>query len=60
MPIITNPNFDTQNQQLIKRPLYLVSIDGLPEPLTTFRLDAVQVTWGGYGVGGYGTTGYGS
>lgn len=60
MPIITNPSFNTQNQQLIKQPLYWVSIDGLPEPFTTFRLDAVQVTWGGYGVGGYGTTGYGS
>ena len=60
MPIVTNPSFDTKNQQLIKRPLYMVFIDGLPEPLTTFRLDAVQVTWGGYGVSGYGTTGYGS
>ncbi len=60
MPIITNPSFNTQNQQLIKRPLYMVTIEGLPEPLTTFRLDAVQVTWGGYGVGGYGTTGYGA
>jgi hypothetical protein len=60
MPIITNPGFDTQNQQVIKRPLYMVWIEGLPDPLTTFLMDAVQVTPGGYGVGGYGTTGYGS
>lgn len=59
MPIATNPSFDTSNQQLVKRPLYIVSIEGLPEPLTTFRLDDQQVTWGGYGVAGYGTTGYG-
>jgi len=59
MPIQTNPSFNTQNQQLVKQPLYIVSIDGMPEPLTTFRLDQVNVTWGGYGVSGYGTTGYG-
>src|SRR5271157_498893 len=57
--IATNPSFDTLNQELVKRPLYIVSIEGLPEPLTTFRLDDQQVTWGGYGVAGYGTTGYG-
>ena len=60
MPIITNPSFNTQNQQLVKRPLYLVSIEGLPEPLTTFRPDEVQVIWRGYGLSAYGTTGYGS
>jgi len=59
MPIPTNPNFDGKNQELTKRPLYLVTIEGVLEPLTTFRLDDVQVTWGGYGIGGYGTTGYG-
>jgi hypothetical protein len=60
MPIMTNPSFNAQNQQLVKRPLYLVSIEGLPEPLTTFRLDDFQVIWSGYGLNGYGTTGYGS
>lgn len=61
MPIPTNPSFDRQNQQTVKRPLYVVWIEGLPEPLTTFLLDAAdQVTWGGYGVGGYGTTTYGN
>jgi hypothetical protein len=60
MPIITNPSFNAQNQQPTKRPLYMVIIEGLPEPLTTFRLDDVQVTWGGYGMSGYGITGYGA
>ena len=60
MAINTNPGFNTQNQALIKRPLYMLFIEGLPEPLTTFRLDSMQVTWSGYGLGGYGTTGYGS
>ncbi len=59
MPIPTNPIFGTENQLLAKRPLYIVRIEGLPEPLTTFRFEDVQVTWGGYGIGGYGTTGYG-
>ena len=59
MPIITNPSFDQQNQQLAKRPLYMVWIEGLSDPLTTFLMDVAQVTWGGYGVGGYGTSGYG-
>ncbi|HEV2349011.1 MAG TPA: hypothetical protein VG028_04095 [Terriglobia bacterium] len=59
MAIITNPSFNAQNLELAKRPLYMVTIDGLPEPLTTFRPDAVQVTWTGYGLSGYGTTGYG-
>jgi hypothetical protein len=60
MPILTNPGFDQQNQQLTKRPLYMVWIEGLPDPLTTFLMDTVQVTPGGYGVSGYGTTGYGT
>ena len=59
MPIPTNTSFDARNQELSKRPLYLVFIEGVLEPLTTFRLEDTQVTWGGYGVGGYGTTGYG-
>jgi hypothetical protein len=59
MSIATNPSFDTENQKLVKRPLYMLSIEGIAEPLTTFRLDDAQVTWGGYGIGGYGTTGYG-
>jgi hypothetical protein len=59
MPIPTNANFDAKNQELNKRPLYLVIIDGVLEPLTTFRLEEAQVTWGGYGIGGYGTSGYG-
>lgn len=59
MAVPTNPNFAAKNLELTKRPLYMVTIDGIPEPLTTFRLDDAQVTWGGYGIGGYGTTGYG-
>ncbi len=57
--LMTNPNFDAANLELQKRPLYLVVIDGVFEPLTTFRADDTQVIWGGYGIGGYGTTGYG-
>jgi hypothetical protein len=57
--LTTNPNFDTANLNLQKRPLYLVIIDGVLEPLTTFRAEEAQVTWGGYGMSGYGTTGYG-
>jgi hypothetical protein len=59
MAIVTNPSFDAQNLAPAKRPLYMVSIDGLPEPLTTFRLDAAQVVWSGYGLSGYGGSGYG-
>jgi hypothetical protein len=59
MPIPTNPSFDSMNQQRVKRPLYMLFVEGLSEPLTTFRLDDAQVSWGGYGTGGYGTTGYG-
>ena len=55
----TNPNFEKANLQLVKRPLYLVIIDGVFDPLATFRADDAQITWGGYGIGGYGTTGYG-
>lgn len=57
--IVTNPNFDSANLDLQKRPLYLLIIDGVFEPLTTFRADDAQVIWGGYGIGGYGKTGYG-
>ena len=59
MPITTNSNFDEANLKGTKRPLYLLIIDGVFEPLTTFRADDAQVIWGGYGIGGYGTTGYG-
>jgi hypothetical protein len=57
--ISTNPTFDAANAKLTKRPLYLVLIEGVLEPLTTFRAGDTQVVWGGYGIGGYGTTGYG-
>ena len=57
--LATNPNFDAANLNLQKRPLYYLLIDGVMEPLTTFRADDAQITWGGYGMGGYGTTGYG-
>ncbi|MBZ5546206.1 MAG: hypothetical protein LAO07_21485 [Acidobacteriia bacterium] len=56
----TNPNFDAPNLKLVKRPLYVLLIDGMLDALTTFRPEDVQVVWGGYGVGGYGTTGYGN
>ena len=56
----TNPNFDASNLRLVKRPLYVLLIDGVLDPLTTFRPEDVEVVWGGYGVGGYGTTGYGN
>jgi len=59
MPVPTTPSFDLKNLELVKRPLYVVAIEGLPEPLTTFRLEDVQVVRGGYGMSGYGTTGYG-
>ena len=44
---------------LVKRPLYILIIDGVFEPFTTFRAEDAQIVWGGYGIGGYGTTGYG-
>ena len=59
MAIITNPNFDAENLKLTKRPLYLVTIEGITNPLTTFRPEDALVSWGGYGVSGYGTIGYG-
>ncbi len=58
--ISTNPNFDAANAQLVKRPLYMLYIEGVLEPLTTFGMEDAQVTWGGYGIGGYGTVAYGS
>ena len=60
MPIPTNSVFDTSNQQLVKQPLFVLWIEGVAEPLTSFRLEDVQVTRGGYGVGGYGMVGYGN
>lgn len=59
MPIVTNPNFDALNLALVKRPLYMAVIEGVFEPLTTFRLEDTQVTRSGYGLAGYGATGYG-
>jgi hypothetical protein len=59
MSLPTNPSFDANNLVLTKHPLYLVVIEGLPEPLTTFRVDEARVTWHGYGLIGYGHTGYG-
>ena len=59
MPIPTNSNFDAKNLELTKRPLYLLTIEGVLEPLTTFRLEDVQITRCGYGIGGYGVMGYG-
>jgi hypothetical protein len=60
MPILTNSSFDSENLKLQKRPLYVLLIDGVLDPITTFRAEDVQVVWGGYGVGGYGTMGYGN
>ena len=59
MPLTTNQTWNIENARLEKRPLYYLLIDGVMEPLTTFRADDAQITWGGYGMGGYGTTGYG-
>lgn len=59
MPLLTNAKWNIENEKLQKRPLYLLIIEGVFEPLTTFRAGDAQVTWGGYGIGGYGTTGYG-
>jgi hypothetical protein len=59
MPITTNIPWNTENAKLVKRPLYILTIAGVLEPFTTFRLEDVNVIWGGYGVAGYGTTGYG-
>jgi hypothetical protein len=59
MPVITNPSFDLNNAALAKRPLYVVQIEGIIDPLTTFRPEDTNVAHTGYGVNGYGTTGYG-
>jgi hypothetical protein len=59
MPLITNPAFDSSNAQLLKRPLYMLFIDGIAEPLTSFRYCDVNVTPSGYGLDGYGFSGYG-
>ncbi len=59
MPIPTNLDFDAKNLELAKRPLYLLTIEGVLEPLTTFRLEDDQITRYGYGIGGYGVMGYG-
>jgi hypothetical protein len=59
MPIPTNSNFDAKNLELTKRPLYLLTIEGVLEPLTTFRLEDVQFARYGYGISGYGVMGYG-
>lgn len=60
MAIQTNSSFDTQNAALQKRPLYVLVIEGMLDPLTTFRPEDMQVNLTGYGMGGYGTTGYGA
>lgn len=59
MAIQTNPSFDTSNTALVKRPLYVLTIQGVTTPLTTFRPQDMQVVISGYGMSGYGTTGYG-
>lgn len=59
MPVATNPSFNLNNAALVKRPLYVVQIEGVIDPLTTFRPEDMNVTHTGYGVNGYGTTGYG-
>ena len=37
MPVMTNPTFDLNNAALAKQPLYVVQIEGIMDPLTTFR-----------------------
>ena len=59
MPLITNPSFDMNNAALAKQPLYVVQIENITDPLTTFRPEDLNVLHTGYGVNGYGTTGYG-
>jgi hypothetical protein len=59
MPLSTNPQWELENAQLVKRPLYVLVIENLAGWLTTFRPEDAEVTWGGYGVWGYGTLGYG-
>lgn len=60
MAVQTNPNFDTNNTALEKRPLYALVIEGVFDALTTFRPQDMEITVGGYGLNGYGLTGYGS
>ena len=59
MPVITNQSFDLNNAALSKQPLYVVQIEGVMDPLTTFRPEDMSVAHTGYGVNGYGNTGYG-
>lgn len=59
MPILTNSAFEVSNRERVKRPLFVLWIEGIAVPLTTFRLEDALVTRGGYGIGGYGTNGYG-
>jgi len=59
MPIPTNPNWQIENARLAKRPLYVVTIENVPDALTTFRVEDQTVILTGYGIGGYGTNGYG-
>jgi hypothetical protein len=59
MAIQTNFSFDTYNAALAKRPLYVLVIEGIAVPLTTFLPEDMQVEVSGYGMSGYGTTGYG-
>ena len=59
MAIQTNTSFDAYNAELVKRPLYVLVIAGIPSALTTFRPQDMQVGVSGYGMSGYGTTGYG-
>jgi hypothetical protein len=60
MAIETNPSFDSQNTALTKRPLYVVQIEGVLDPLTTFRPQDWEITLAGYGMNGYGLSGYGT
>jgi hypothetical protein len=59
MPIPTNTSFDAKNQELTKRPLYIVVIENVVEWLTTFRPEDQAVELTGYGIGGYGINNYG-
>jgi hypothetical protein len=59
MAIQTNVPFDTNNAALVKRPLYVLLIDGIATSITTFRPQDMQIAISGYGMSGYGTTGYG-
>jgi len=52
--------WNIENAKPAKRPLYVVFIENLPEPLSTFRTEDMQVQVTGYGTSGYGTTNYGN